>query len=172
MPAPPHGSFGSAGRIEPTRENVLPTPAERAAGLVLVGAQFLLIVHIALEGALIAQHWWGLAIQISALLFALRAAQEMGLRTLTPLPLPKAGAPLIRTGPFRRMRHPLYTALLIAVFAGVICPPRLVPIADWLGLVVVLYLKSILEERHLRNRFREYTGYAAVTPRFLPRLRW
>lgn len=85
------------------------------------------------------------------------------------LPEPRARARLITTGPYARMRHPMYTAVIAGALALAIGWNTF---AHWVALavlVVVLNAKARREERLLARRFPEYAAYAARTPRFLPR---
>ena len=88
--------------------------------------------------------------------------------TPTPFPEPRDGARLIETGPFARVRHPIYGGVL-GVFAGVGFATR--PAA--LGIALVLGLlwegKARTEERRLAARFPNYAAYAMrVRRRFVP----
>ena len=81
----------------------------------------------------------------------------------------RSGA-LARTGPFRRARHPLYSAWLFYVVPGVCLVSR-----SWLVMLTPLVLYACVrafvgaEEARLRRRFgAEYGAYAERTPRLSP----
>ncbi len=83
-------------------------------------------------------------------------------------PIPKAGGELVTHGPYRWIRHPMYTAFLLGAFA-------LARTADsgpgwlaWLALLLVLWVKSGLEERWMVGQHPGYADYRAKTGRFLP----
>jgi protein-S-isoprenylcysteine O-methyltransferase Ste14 len=62
---------------------------------------------------------------------------------------------LIRTGPYRFVRHPIYTGILLMVLAVVIAAGRL---HCWLGLVLMavgFWIKLSQEERLLLRHFPE-----------------
>jgi protein-S-isoprenylcysteine O-methyltransferase Ste14 len=87
------------------------------------------------------------------------------------LPEPRANARLITTGPYTLVRHPLYLGLIIFAVGCAIgwnTPVHWIAAAS---LVLILDAKSRREERFLIERFPEYRGYAARTPRLLPALR-
>ena len=84
-------------------------------------------------------------------------------------PEPKAGASLVMGGPYRRMRHPMYSALLLVMAAGVAASPDAPRALAWLALLLVLHGKAGLEERLLLARWPQYAGYRARTWRFIPK---
>jgi protein-S-isoprenylcysteine O-methyltransferase Ste14 len=87
---------------------------------------------------------------------------------LTPLPYPKDGSPLVQTGPFALVRHPLYSGGLIASFGIALM------ISGWLTFVYVaalfalLDVKSRQEERWLAQKFPEYAAYRRRVRKLIP----
>jgi protein-S-isoprenylcysteine O-methyltransferase Ste14 len=82
---------------------------------------------------------------------------------------------LIRRGPYRIVRHPIYTGMFGMLIASSLAQ------GNWLGLViasVVYYLGTVMrirsEEKLLREQFgSEYDDYASEVPAFIPiRLRY
>jgi protein-S-isoprenylcysteine O-methyltransferase Ste14 len=75
---------------------------------------------------------------------------------------------LVRTGPYARVRHPIYSGLLLA-FLG-----TAVAIGEWRGLVAValafvaLVRKSAEEERRMRETFPDYEQYRRETAALIP----
>jgi protein-S-isoprenylcysteine O-methyltransferase Ste14 len=85
----------------------------------------------------------------------------------------KQGHELIRTGPYRWTRHPIYTGL-IAAFAG-----SAIALGEWRGLlalalmVVAFMRKSAVEERFMMAQFpAAYPRYRAEVPALLPHPVW
>lgn len=76
---------------------------------------------------------------------------------------------LIRTGPYARVRHPIYTGLLLA-FAG--CAIARGDLSGLLGLVVAfaaLWHKLQIEEHWMETTFGQaYTDYRAHVPALIP----
>jgi protein-S-isoprenylcysteine O-methyltransferase Ste14 len=75
---------------------------------------------------------------------------------------------LVTHGPYRFLRHPIYTAIVLFTFAGAFSHPSLA--ASGLAVVVLAgSLARILpEERLLRARYPEYAAYASRTRRMIP----
>jgi protein-S-isoprenylcysteine O-methyltransferase Ste14 len=89
-------------------------------------------------------------------------------RSFTPYPVPRVGAPLVESGPFRLVRHPVYGGGLL-VFTGISLAHGLLGLVGTSALAVVWWRKSELEERVLTTRFPAYAAYRQrVRRRFLP----
>lgn len=90
-------------------------------------------------------------------------------RSLTASPIPKSDGQLVTNGLYRFVRHPIYSAILLAAI-GVLLDagywPQL-PIA--LMLYLLLNQKANFEEELLLQRYPDYAKYQRATPRFFPR---
>ena len=88
--------------------------------------------------------------------------------SLTPFPRPRTGAVFREGGPFKHVRHPIYGGVILLMLGWSIAeaPLGLVPTAT---LAVFFDLKARREEAWLGERYPEYAGYLARTPRrFVP----
>lgn len=117
---------------------------------------------------------WPLALQVTGwsllalgLLLAAQALLALG-GSLTPLPEPMPGAPLITTGVYGRCRHPLYQALLFCSLGVGVAPGSLLHLALLLALAVVLACKARREESRLLILHPGYAAYRAATTAILP----
>jgi protein-S-isoprenylcysteine O-methyltransferase Ste14 len=75
---------------------------------------------------------------------------------------------LVTSGPYRYLRNPIYTSLLLFCFAGAGAH-----LSRWSALLALAVLAGALarivaEERFLRIRYPEYAEYAARTKRMVP----
>ncbi|OFW65975.1 MAG: hypothetical protein A2Z12_02090 [Actinobacteria bacterium RBG_16_68_21] len=87
---------------------------------------------------------------------------------LTALPLPNGRVELVTHGPYRWVRHPMYSAVMVGM-AGVAWMARSVVAAVLAGALIVLFAgKSRWEERHLVAGFPGYDQYRETTGRFVP----
>ena len=87
-------------------------------------------------------------------------------RGFTPYPRPLASGELVDRGPYRIVRHPIYSAGLL-FFAGYALYAGLLALIVTVALGVVWALKARVEEGFLRER---YPGYVAYTSRVRFRL--
>lgn len=83
-------------------------------------------------------------------------------------PTPREGGTLVTSGPYRWVRHPMYTAVLTAAAAAAILTGHIVDAALWTALLAVLLAKAQLEEQALLIRFPDYQDYRSRTARLLP----
>lgn len=85
-------------------------------------------------------------------------------------PAPTTGATLRTDGPYRYVRHPIYTGVLAIGASLALTGRTLAHVGAFAARVAVLGIKAGFEERLLADRFSDYPAYAARTGRFLPRL--
>ena len=148
--------------------------SERSTGWAFVAVQAVLIAALVVVPA--ADHysvptWLEVAANAcfwSGVVLAVLAAAFLG-RSLTATPVPSARAALRTSGPYRFVRHPIYTGVVLIVVGLAVRSGNVIGVV--LGLVTLAFFhrKATWEEQRLRARFAEYDAYAAVTPRFLPR---
>ena len=139
-------------------------------GRMLVAAQFVLIAW--LIWPMTPQLW-----SLPALLLVVGAA-GLGLWTLfhnrpgnfNIRPEPKASGRLVTSGPYRFLRNPMYSALLLFAAAEVVAYADPWKFLCWLALALVLLGKAMLEERGLREKHAGYADYARRVRRFIPGL--
>lgn len=101
---------------------------------------------------------------------ALVALIQLG-KAATATPVPNKVGDLVITGLYRRVRHPIYTAILFGLFIVALNKQNLVALSVWAFLALLLYQKSKFEESLLRDKFSNYADYENSTGRFLPKIR-
>ena len=89
-------------------------------------------------------------------------------RGLTPFPKPSPSAQLVRTGIYRLMRHPLYTAVFCGAVGWALVRRSWPALAIALTFAPFFDAKARREERWLRQQFPEYVHYERQVRRFLP----
>jgi protein-S-isoprenylcysteine O-methyltransferase Ste14 len=89
-------------------------------------------------------------------------------RGLTPSPLPNGAVDLVTRGPYRWVRHPMYTAVMLIVAGVTIRSGSVVVLVEAAALVILFNVKARWEEHRLAEAVPGYRDHEAVTGRFLP----
>ncbi|HET7757986.1 MAG TPA: isoprenylcysteine carboxylmethyltransferase family protein [Steroidobacteraceae bacterium] len=112
--------------------------------------------------------WIGLALLAAGLALAVWARVHLG-RNWSGTVTVKEGHELIRTGPYARVRHPIYTGLLGAVLGTAVIAGSVRAALGFAIIAAALVIKSRIEERYLCETFPgEYPRYRATVPALLP----
>ncbi len=98
---------------------------------------------------------------------AVRGARDLG-QSLTPMPHPRPEAELVQTGMYRRIRHPLYAAVMLVAFGWATTVASVPSAVASCLLAVWLDAKARREEAWLTAQFPDYAGYRSRTRRFIP----
>jgi protein-S-isoprenylcysteine O-methyltransferase Ste14 len=119
-----------------------------------------------------ALNWVLVAPTAAGLLFTWWARIHLG-RLWSDSVVKKAGHHVVDTGPYRHVRHPIYSGLIFAAFATAIqkaTPSALLGVAL---LTLAFWTKARREERFLRAELGEktYDAYARKTPMLVPFVR-
>lgn len=152
--------------MQAQKESITRRPSARS--LLLVGAQLILLAGLLATGP-----WWpanpsARGLVAAGVALGLWALITMRWRHLRATPEPAAGARLLTEGPYRWMRHPMYSATLLVVAGWLMGNARWSRGLMALGLLVVLVVKLRYEERLLVQHFPDYPAYAARTRRLVP----
>jgi len=114
--------------------------------------------------------WVGVGFGLIAGLLLVWTFRSLG-RNLTDTVVTRQEHTLVTTGPYRWVRHPLYTAAALATLANSLAA------ANWFFLVagcvvlLLLVIRTRNEEQNLIARFGDdYRNYMQRTGRFVPRL--
>lgn len=145
----------------------------RRIGWAFVVAQIVLLAALAL---LPGRAGWPLVVQVLGvglvvvgLVVMVAASRALG-TALTPTPEPRDGDRLRTEGPYRYVRHPIYSGVLIIVVGLVVRSGSAGSLVVGAVTVAFFHAKARWEERRLSARYPEYQAYAAATGRFVPRL--
>lgn len=155
-------------------------PKRHAGGTALVAAQFALIALLAAlalpalrEGNTPLAAWvlWVLGALVGAGALWANRPGNFNIR-----PTPRAGGQLVQHGPYRWIRHPMYTSVgCFAAGCAAAAGSALAPAPAWvwawaaaLLLAAVLVAKAALEERWMAEAHPGYADYRRRSWRFIP----
>lgn len=133
----------------------------------LIDPTFLPATHIAPPTPLRAL---GAVLAVGGILFALWAVHTLG-SNITATHYTRQGHALITTGPYRWIRHPLYTGGAISMLGIIAMTGVWVTGIALMVALTVLIARVPLEEANLVEAFGDvYRDYSARTGRFLPKV--
>jgi len=113
-------------------------------------------------------YWLGLVMLAAGIAIAVWARRYLG-RNWSGTVTVKQDHKLVRSGPYRFVRHPIYTGLLLAILGTAVA------IGEWRGLIAFaliiagFLLKIRTEERFMSETFADaYARYRAEVPALVP----
>ena len=113
--------------------------------------------------------WMGLTLTVGGLLFAVWARIALGANWSGTVTI-KSGHNLIRRGPYRWIRHPIYTGLLASLVGTVMLQGGVRSFLGFGTILFALYRKARREEEFLSEEFGdEFAEHTKHTGMFLPR---
>jgi protein-S-isoprenylcysteine O-methyltransferase Ste14 len=109
----------------------------------------------------------GTLLVLLGLLFAAWARWHLG-RNWSGTVTVKQGHTLIRTGPYRYVRHPIYTGMLTALAGTALAFGAAYGFIATALILLGFVLRIQLEEARMRDTFPEYADYCRHTARLIP----
>jgi protein-S-isoprenylcysteine O-methyltransferase Ste14 len=106
-------------------------------------------------------------VQVAAAALMVWARITFGRRSFHATADPTEGG-LVTTGPYHFVRHPIYTAVCLFCWAGVLAHASIMTAAFGCLVVTGAFMRMLREERLLVQRYPEYRQYALVTKRMVP----
>jgi len=149
-------------------------PHNKPISLILVGAQFLLIallvspVHQLLS--LRTEHIPGTACLVFSIALGIWALLAFQMKNFSVFPEPVTDGQLIKRGPYRFLRHPMYSAVLLACVGACLIHASPIKVIWLLALLSVLIAKINREESLLLVQYSEYAEYRTQTSALVPGL--
>jgi protein-S-isoprenylcysteine O-methyltransferase Ste14 len=110
----------------------------------------------------------GLAIEAGGLLISIWSRRHLGRNWSGEITIKEEHA-LVQTGPYRWLRHPIYTGILVMYLGVVLVTGEWLAIAGLLVVVFAYWRKIRLEEKNLNVAFgEEYNAYRRDTWALVP----
>lgn len=134
----------------------------------MVFLQFSMLGLILFTGPVLKQETWVLVLVVLGTMLGLWAIYTIRLGNFNISPLVKEHAEIVMKGPYKFIRHPMYTALLIVCWALVIGHFTTARMIYVITLTLALIVKLHLEEGYLKKAFQPYAAYTEKTKKLIP----
>lgn len=143
--------------------------------VLLAGALILGIPSHHYEGALrlwrvtLDQAWWCAAVIALGFAFAWWARIYLG-ELWSAQVTAKANHRVVDTGPYEVVRHPIYTGILLSIYATAIAKGTVLALAGTLVITLGIWMKARLEEILLSSQLEPdaYRRYCRLVPMLIP----
>ena len=133
--------------------------------VVMIGA----LIGLYRIGVLFTAQPIAIALQLLAVALMVSARVTFGRRSFHAAANPTAGG-LVTTGPYRFIRHPIYTAACLFGWGSIVVHWSLVSVALGMLLLLGALMRMLCEEQLVKQKYPEYVEYAKVTKRMVPYL--
>jgi protein-S-isoprenylcysteine O-methyltransferase Ste14 len=108
-----------------------------------------------------------IAVQVCAGILMAWARITFGLRSFHGAANTTKGK-LVTSGPYRWMRNPIYTAIILFIWGCVISYPYMLTVGVAIAVTISMTIRALMEEKFLMVTYPEYSEYAGRTKRFIP----
>ncbi len=127
------------------------------------------IVVLAVTGNLLSMSPIVIAVQVAAVGLNVWARLSFQKGTFRVSATP-GGPAIIRHGPFRVIRHPMYSAALLFIWAAVVSHVSALTLGIGVAATAVTVARVVAEERLLSAKYPDYSAYAETTKALVPYL--
>lgn len=134
----------------------------------LVTLQFLLIGLLLIFTPIKSINITTIIIIVLAIALAVWAIKTMASGKFRIQPIPDLDAKLIVSGPYKWIRHPMYSAIFLGVTGLFSSHFSWLKIFLFIALIIVLTIKLLWEEKMLNAKFADYEIYKQQTKRIIP----
>lgn len=125
------------------------------------------IVVLGATGNLFSPSPFVIAVQAGSVALSVWARRSFPEDAFRVTATPGSGS-IIRQGPYRFVRHPMYSAALLFIWTAVVSHLSVLTVGIGLAVSAVVVTRTIVEERLLRTRYPEYDDYARSTKALVP----
>jgi protein-S-isoprenylcysteine O-methyltransferase Ste14 len=125
------------------------------------------MISLLLRRSLFAQGPILIALQVVAAALMLWARMTFGGRSFHAGANPTEGG-LVTTGPYRYVRHPIYAAVLLFMWAGVAAHGSILSVLTAIVATAAVAVRIGAEEDLVLETYPEYAEYARRTKRIIP----
>lgn len=125
------------------------------------------VVALIVTKTIVSQFLPAVVAQVAAFVLMLWARRTLGRRSFHVNAGPTEGG-LVTTGPYRFVRHPIYTAVCLFVWAAVLGSPSIQTFVFATLATIGAVIRVSAEEHFLGQRYPEYRHYSRTTKRMVP----
>jgi protein-S-isoprenylcysteine O-methyltransferase Ste14 len=111
-------------------------------------------------------YWWVLVLLSAISAFWIFTHNRLG--NFNIVPEIKDGASLVVSGPYKYVRHPMYSSLILGVLGVVVYHFCFINIIALFVMIVAVYLKATKEEELWLKHHSEYESYMSKTKMVIP----
>jgi protein-S-isoprenylcysteine O-methyltransferase Ste14 len=127
----------------------------------------LVLAALLVRGAFFSSQPVVITAEVAAVALMAWARLTFGRRSFNAAANPKAGG-LVTTGPYRYIRHPIYTAACLFGWSGILAHWSLINVLLGALLIAGAVARMLCEERLIIEVYPEYRDYAQATKRMVP----
>ena len=136
--------------------------------ILLVTLQLGGIFYFLLSGIVFPKNGFIFLIYFIAIFIGSWAVFSMNNQTINVLPDVRDNATLTKSGPYKLIRHPMYTAVLSFLLGLLMNDFSMLRLLIYGCVVLVLLFKISVEERMLLAKFPDYKDYSTTTKKLIP----
>ena len=136
--------------------------------MIFVIIQFSLLFYMALITSWTEYPGISIVLFVLSVFLGIWAILSMGINNLSILPNPKVNSKIKISGPYKIVRHPMYSSVILFSFGMLIMNPVWQMYSALFLLVVDLVMKLRFEEKKLEQKFEEYREYKKRTYYLIP----
>jgi protein-S-isoprenylcysteine O-methyltransferase Ste14 len=138
----------------------------RSGFLVLV--QLVTIGYLVLTGPVFSSQLEFAIIELLGIFLALWGIVTLRSRNWNIAPEVRQSGKLVTSGPYRFIRHPMYSSLLLVCLMWIIACFSWTRLTAWVALAGDILIKMRYEERLLSHAFPDYESYQKRTKKLIP----
>lgn len=143
-------------------------PKTKKLHILLVALQFGGIFYFFILGKVFPDNIFIFLIYCIAIFIGFWAIFSMNNQTINVLPDVRENAILIKSGPYKLIRHPMYTAVLTMLLGLLLNDFSNLSLLIYGCVVFVLLFKISVEEKMLLAKFSDYKEYSTTTKKLIP----
>jgi len=125
------------------------------------------ILYLLISGNLLSLSPRVIAVQLLAVALSIWARRSFQTNQFSIHAEPKEGQLLLR-GPYQFIRHPMYAAILLLIWSGILGHVSLVNLVIGIVISGVVANRIVIEEQVLRTCYSDYAEYVHRTKRIIP----